>query len=67
MTIKNETRWEIRAVIHAQMVLPDYWADQLVQRRIGRLIAGFAEAIGNAKRWREREVRFDRLLNLRVI
>jgi hypothetical protein len=45
MTIKNETRRrEIRALIQAQILLPNDLEDQLVQRRIGRVIAAFGEA-----------------------
>ena len=45
MTIKNEKpRWEIRALVQSQIVLPNYLEDQLVQRRIGRLLGAFGEA-----------------------
>jgi hypothetical protein len=54
MTIKNETlRREIRALIQTQIVLPNYLEDQLVQRRIGRLIAAAGDASANEKRWRD--------------
>ena len=43
MTIKKENP-EIRALIRAQIAMPDYLADPLVQRRIGKLLAGFCEA-----------------------
>ena len=43
MTIKKENP-EIRALIEAQIVLPDRLTDPLVQRRIGKLIAQFCEA-----------------------
>ena len=47
MTIKKENL-DIRALIQAQPVLPDYLADPLVQRRIGQLLAGFCEARVNS-------------------
>jgi hypothetical protein len=54
MTIKNETlRREIRALIQAQIALPNYLEDQLVQRRIGKLLAASSEAHANEKRWRD--------------
>jgi len=43
MTIKKENP-EIRALIEAQIVLPDRLTDPLVQRRIGKLLAQFCEA-----------------------
>ena len=43
MTSKKESA-EIRALIQAQIVLPDYLADPLVQRRIGALLAEFCAA-----------------------
>lgn len=43
MTIKKDNP-EIRALIQAQIILPDYLADPLVQRRMGKLLAGYCEA-----------------------
>jgi hypothetical protein len=43
MTSKTASA-EIRALIQAQIVLPDYLADPLVQRRLGALLAEFCAA-----------------------
>ena len=43
MTIKTANP-DIRALIETQVVLPDYLADPLVQRRLGKLLAQFCEA-----------------------
>ena len=63
MTIQNEKmRQETRALMRAACLMPNYWDDALVQRRVGRLIAKYASIQGYAKIWRAREFQFERLL-----